>query len=156
MSQSKDKGRKRPASTAKPGKQGTPGTQGKQRSASAARSGVRGPQGPSTAAGRSTTRAASGSRRARFEQVSARPLTALHRLPRWIMVVAPGLFLFGGLVLTGPWALLGALLLLLVGLFLGWLLALAWPRLSGASRMLRLIIIVAIVSLAYFKALGRF
>ena len=72
------------------------------------------------------------------------------------MVVAPGIFLFGGLVLTGPWAALGALLLLLVGAFLGWLLALAWPRLSGASRMLRLIIIVAIIGLAFFKATGRF
>ena len=126
--------------------------------AKAKATGVRGPQGPArpgpTQPGRST--GAPGTARARFEAASAGLLTTLHRLPRWIMVVAPGLFLFGGLVMVGPWAPLGSLLLLLVAAFLAWLLALAWPRLGDGSKMLRLIIIVAIIGLAFFKAVGKF
>ena len=178
-----DSPRKKPASTSAKKAAGSPaktstnaakkadGTPAKKASRPAAKrsdgassiAGVRGPQGPAqppaASGGLPRNLRSTGSispARARLESLSAGPLSTLHRLPRWIMVVAPGLFLFGGLVAVGPWAALGAMLLLLVGAFLGWLLALAWPRLSGGSRMLRLIIIVAILGLAFFKATGRF
>ena len=52
-------------------------------------------------------------------------------MPRWLIVVAPAILLFGGLILTGPLAWLGGILLFVVWLFLAWLTALSWPALDA-------------------------
>ncbi len=83
-------------------------------------------------------------------------LRRLHALPRWLVVVAPALLLFGGLVLTGPFAWIGAVLLLVVAAFLGWLTALSWPAIGPAPRALRVLVVVALVGIAILKAMGRF
>lgn len=80
----------------------------------------------------------------------------MHRMPRWLMVVVPGILLFLGLVLTGSFAWLGGLLLLILAVFLGWLTALSWPAITPASRMLRLLVVVAVAGIAILKLLGRF
>jgi hypothetical protein len=77
-------------------------------------------------------------------------------MPRWIIVVAPAILLFGGLVLTGPLAWLGGLLLLLVWIFIAWLTALSWPALSPASRAFRAIVVLALFGVVVWKLLGRF
>lgn len=64
--------------------------------------------------------------------------------------------LFFGLIQTGGLAWLGALFLLIVAAFLGWLLALAWPVLPTSSRMTRLIVVAAVVGIAILKLMGRF
>lgn len=83
-------------------------------------------------------------------------LVMMHRLPRWALPVGLALALFFGLVLTGTWAWLGALLLLVIAVFLGWLLALSWPMLSGSSRFIRLVVVLAVAGVAVLKVTGNF
>ena len=126
--------------------------------------GVRGPGGPPPPPS-STPRATGGPAprsgapasggRASLERASYPLLLRLRQIPRWIMVVLPGVLLFAGLVMPSSLAWLGGLLLALVGVFLGWLLLLSWPVLGASSKLLRLIVIVAVFGIAFFKAMGR-
>jgi hypothetical protein len=77
-------------------------------------------------------------------------------VPRWLVVIALALALFFGLIQSGSLSWLGGLLLLLVALFLGWLLALAWPVLGGGSKLLRVVVVTAVVGIAILKFVGRF
>jgi len=61
-------------------------------------------------------------------------LLALRRVPQWVVFLVILGCVVGGLLLTGP---LAAALLGVVSLFLGWLLVLAWPRLTEAQRLVR-------------------
>ncbi|MEZ5115823.1 MAG: DUF6703 family protein [Candidatus Nanopelagicales bacterium] len=122
------------------------------------RSGVRGPGGPPPVGppnparygGRTVTPG-----RARFEDASRPWLLRLRRMPTWLVIIAMGLFLFAGLVLTGPLAWLGGLFLLVTAAFLGWLLALSWPVLTTSSRVLRVVVVGMVVGIAVLKFLGR-
>lgn len=124
--------------------------------------GVRGPRGPKRPQQsqrvqpqqRPSQQASSG--RSSFERRSMPLLAWMHALPRWLIVVIPGILLFLGLVLTGSFAWLGGLLLLLLGVFLGWLTALSWPALAPASRMLRALVVLAVFGIGVLKLLGRF
>ena len=90
--------------------------------------GVRGPGGPppppgSAGSGASSERpmmgaqsAAPSTGRKRFEELSFPLIRTLHGMPRWLIVVAPAILLFGGLILTGPLAWLGGILLFVVWL----------------------------------------
>jgi hypothetical protein len=77
-------------------------------------------------------------------------------LPRWLIVVLMGTFLFLGLIQTGNLAWLGGIFLLIVGGFLGWLLALSWPVLTTGRRLTRVIVVAAVLGIAVLKFLGRF
>src|SRR5262245_61583663 len=120
--------------------------------------GVRGPGGPPPvpARGGGPARAprgitgATGARGA-FEDRSRPLLRWMHALPRWIVVIAPAILLFLGLILTGPVAWVGGILLLLVAAFLGWLTALSWPAISPSARLLRVVVVLALVGVAVFK-----
>src|SRR5437867_12592668 len=65
-----------------------------------------------------------GETRQAVERFSARPLVFLHRLPRWILLLAALALLITGFAVPG---LIGAAALLLVAIFLGWLAYLSWP-----------------------------
>jgi hypothetical protein len=97
-----------------------------------------------------------GSPRGNLERASIPILSRLLAIPHWLLVVLIAASLLLGLTLTGPLAILGSLFLLIVGTFLGWLLMLAWPVLSPGRRMIRLVVMLAVVGLAVLKALGRF
>lgn len=97
-----------------------------------------------------------GNSRESLERASIPVLTRLLALPRWIIVVAMGAFLFLGLIQTGNLAWLGGIFLLIVGGFLGWLLALSWPVLTPGRRATRLIVVAAVIGIAALKFLGRF
>jgi hypothetical protein len=130
--------------------------------------GVRGPGGPppapgSTGAGSGSARPMMGSAspapssgRKRFEELSFPLIRTLHGLPRWLIVVAPALLLFGGLVLTGPLAWIGGILLFIVWLFIAWLTALSWPALTPGSRFFRVLVVAALLSVVVLKFMGRF
>lgn len=90
--------------------------------------------------------------RTRFENASRGPLVALNRVPRPLIVIGLAAFLVGGLMLPSPW---GWLALVVLGVFLGWLLALSWPAIPGASRFLRLITVGLVFGAAYLRASGR-
>ena len=80
-----------------------------------------------------------------FAARSRPALERLYRLPRWAVLVVIAALLLGGLLLDGPRAALGGLLLLIVAIFVAWLLALAWPALSNAGRALRSLVVVVLV-----------
>lgn len=91
-----------------------------------------------------------------LQRASLPLLTRLLAMPRWLLVILIASSLLLGLALTGPLAPVGVLFLLIVATFLGWLLMLAWPVLHPGRRMIRLVVVLAVVGLAVLKALGRF
>jgi hypothetical protein len=64
--------------------------------------------------------------------------------------------LFLGLILSGPWAWLGGIALLLVWVFVAWLTALSWPALTPGSRLFRLLVVLALAGVVVLKFMGRF
>jgi hypothetical protein len=87
--------------------------------------------------------------RSSLERASARPLVLLHQLPVWaVPLVLTGL-LVTGLAVPG-W--LGAVALVLVAAFLGWLAALSWPRLGPGTRLLRVAAVVGLLVVAGIQA----
>lgn len=110
--------------------------------------GVRGPGGP--------PKRPSSSGRAALERRSYPVLVSLTRVPRWLLVVLMAVCMVTGLMLSDGLAWLGALLLLVVAFFLGWLLALSWPVIGPGSRALRLLTVVALAGIAVLKATSGF
>jgi hypothetical protein len=94
--------------------------------------------------------------RSKLERRSLPLLLALQRFPRWLIVILMALCLFLGLIQTGGLAWLGGILMLVVAAFLGWLLVLSWPVITPSSRVIRSIVVAAVVGLAILKFLGRF
>ncbi|MCU0278493.1 MAG: hypothetical protein MUF33_13120 [Candidatus Nanopelagicales bacterium] len=92
------------------------------------------------------------SSRTRFEDISRGPLQALNRVPRAIIVIAMAAMLVAGLLAP---AVIGVPLLIVLGLFLGWLLALSWPILPGASRVMRVVTVGLVLGAAFLRATGR-
>jgi hypothetical protein len=89
--------------------------------------------------------------RASLERRSHRPLARLAALPRWSVVVGILVLVVAALIVPG---LVGALLLLVVGALLAWLLALAWPVLGIAGRANRILLLVLVVAYASWKLLA--
>ena len=126
--------------------------------------GIRGPRGPGSTPGGTPSggsqpgRPSSGapaSRRDAFERVSFPLLQTLLSRPRWLVVVTPAILLFVGLVASGPFRWIGGLLLLFTAVLLGWLTALSWPRVAGAQKFIRVVIVLALVGMAVLKFIGR-
>lgn len=90
--------------------------------------------------------------RAKFEDLSRGPLRALNRVPRALIVIGLAAFLVAGLL--APPA-IGSTLLLVLGLFLLWLVALSWPVLPMGSRFMRLITVGLVFGAAALRASGR-
>ena len=94
------------------------------------------------------TPGASDTRRS-LEQSSARPLVLLHQLPVWVVPLLLAALLIAGLVVPG-W--IGAVALVLVAAFLGWLAAVSWPRLTPSGRLLRVAAIAGVLVVAGIQA----
>ena len=94
------------------------------------------------------TPGASDSRR-RIERSSARALVLLHQQPVWLPPVVVALLLVVGLAVPG-W--LGAIALILVAAFLGWLAALSWPQTSTGGRLLRVAAVAGVLVVAIIQA----
>ena len=89
--------------------------------------------------------------RDRLERRSLPILMTLRRVPQWVLFLAVLGCVVGGLLLTGP---LAGALLGVVAVFLGWLLLLAWPRLTRGQRLLRGLSIAVIAGSAIWRVLG--
>ena len=87
--------------------------------------------------------------RSSLERSSARPLVMLHQLPVWVVPIVLAGLLVTGLAVPG-W--LGAVALVLVAAFLGWLAALSWPRLGPGPRLLRVAAVVGLLVIAGIQA----
>lgn len=127
--------------------------------------GVRGPRGPQFQAASNqqptprvpkSPKYSSSPRRAAFERKSYPILAVVTSAPRWLLVVGLGSSLLLGLVLTNDFAWVGAIFLLIVATFLGWLLGLSWPLLSSGRRFLRILVVGALVGMAILKFGGSF
>ncbi|MBA3279450.1 MAG: hypothetical protein H0U22_12195 [Geodermatophilaceae bacterium] len=89
--------------------------------------------------------------RDRLERRSLPVLMTLRRVPQWVLFLVVLGLVVGGLLLTGPVA--GALLGV-VAVFLGWLLLLAWPRLTQGQRLLRGLTIAVIAGSVIWRLLA--
>ena len=123
-------------------------------------SGVRGPGGPQAFRPASPARpSATGPRsprRRRMESLSYPALRTLSRLPRWLVVVLPAVLLLLGLIQTGPLAWLGGVLLSIVFVMLAWLTMLSWPVITPGSRVMRFVVLAALLGITVLKFAGRF
>jgi energy-coupling factor transporter transmembrane protein EcfT len=77
----------------------------------------------------------------------------LHRLPRWVLLVAVFLLLVVGMAGTG-WVAAAGLLVLAVAL--AWFAYLNWPELDGSGRVLRVVALAILVGFALGRGIGRF
>jgi hypothetical protein len=90
----------------------------------------------------------------RLEVFSAPILLFIHSLPRWIFpVFTAGLLLIGLFATNG---IMGGLFLVLVGIVLGWLVALSWPLLTNSTRLMRLGLLLLVFGYAIGRFIGRF
>ena len=119
--------------------------------------GVRGPRGPQGPTGGSPQprRTPPADELTPLQKFSLPFLTRLTRLPKWVLVVGLSAILVLGMIQTGSLAWLGALLLAILALFFLWLLVLSWPAIPASGRVLRAIVVVALVGAAFLKAMGR-
>lgn len=89
--------------------------------------------------------------RERLETASLPFLTRISALPRWApFLVVLGL-LVAGMFIPG-W---GWVFTVVVALFLGWLLALSWPRLTAVERLMRSAVVLLAVVVAVVQATPR-
>lgn len=91
--------------------------------------------------------------RAAVERRSATAVVFLHRMPRWILLVAVFVLLVIGMAGTG-WVAAAGLLVLAAAL--GWFASLNWPALDGSGRVLRLAALAVLVGFALGRGIGRF
>ena len=87
-----------------------------------------------------------------IERASLPLITRLSRLPRsvpFLLMLAP---LVAGVVIGGP---VGFVLMSLAALFVGWILYLSWPRLSGSERIMRLAVLLLAVAMAIVQLSPR-
>jgi O-antigen ligase len=89
--------------------------------------------------------------RVSFERASLPLLTRLSTLPRWVPFLLVLALMVGAVFLPG-W---GWILTALVTVFLAWLLALSWPRLTGVERLMRLAVILLAAAIAVVQANPR-
>ncbi len=83
-----------------------------------------------------------------LETRSVNALIILNRFPRWLLIVIVLALLLGGLFIKGV---VGALLLLVLAAFIGWLLAVSWPVLTPPQRWLRFAVVLLVVGSAVLK-----
>jgi membrane-bound ClpP family serine protease len=83
------------------------------------------------------------------ERFSARPLVFLTQLPRWALLLVVLGLLVSGFAVPG---LIGAVLLLLVAILLGWLAYLSWPSINTSGRAGRVVALACMVVIVVWQA----
>jgi hypothetical protein len=86
-----------------------------------------------------------------FERASLPAVSWLSGLPRFVPFLAVLALLVAGVLLPPP----GCLLVAVVVLLLAWILALAWPRLTGVERLMRVAVIGLVVAVLVTQAFPR-
>ncbi|HEY5186266.1 MAG TPA: DUF6703 family protein [Actinomycetes bacterium] len=88
-----------------------------------------------------------------LEQRSRPWLVRLNAVPRPLLMLVVTAVMALGLFVHGP---VGGILLLLLGLFLGWLLALSWPAIQPVQRGVRMFVTALVLVWGVGKMFGRF
>lgn len=86
-----------------------------------------------------------------FERASLPALTAISRIPRFVPFLAILGMVVAGLFIPG-W---GWVLIAVVTVFLAWIGALAWPRLSMPERLMRVAVVVMMAAITITQAAPR-
>lgn len=73
-------------------------------------------------------------------------------MPKALVVIGLAAFLVGGLLLPPA---IGGVLLVVLGLFLLWLVALSWPILPTGSRVMRVLTVALVLGAAMLRLTGR-
>jgi hypothetical protein len=87
-----------------------------------------------------------------IERASLPLITRLSSLPRVVPFLLMLALLVGGVVVGGP---VGFVLMGLAAVFVGWILYLSWPRLSGSERIMRSAVLLLAVVLAVVQLFPR-
>lgn len=93
------------------------------------------------------TPGATGLRR-EVERRSAASLVYLHQLPRWVLPLVLVAVLITGFAVPG-WG--GAAAFAVLAALLGWFSYLSWPSLTGTTRLLRAVVITAVLVAAIYQ-----
>lgn len=88
----------------------------------------------------------------RLQQISAPVLLFIHSLPRFVFPLFTAAILLGGLFATN--SIIGGTLLVVLGLILGWLIALSWSLLTPTAQIVRSIMLVVVFGYAFSRLLG--
>jgi hypothetical protein len=83
--------------------------------------------------------------RASIERASLPLVTRISTLPRVVPFLILLALLVTGVVIAGP---VGVALMGLAALFVGWVLYLSWPRLTGTERIMRFAVLLLAVAMA--------
>ena len=81
-----------------------------------------------------------------LHKISAPALLFIHSMPRVVFPLFTAAILLGGLFATN--SLVGGGLLILLGLILGWLIALSWSLLTPSSRLVRSFMLIVVFGYA--------
>ena len=79
-------------------------------------------------------------------------MTKLSELPRLVPFLLLLALLILGVVISGP---VGFVLMAVAAAFVGWVLYLSWPRLSGSERIMRFAVLLLAVALAVVQLFPR-
>lgn len=90
----------------------------------------------------------------KFEKWSAPVLLFIHGLPTWAFPLFTATLLLTGLFVTN--GLVGGILLILLGIVLGWLVALSWRLLAPTARVIRILMLLVTFLYAAGRISGRY
>lgn len=88
-----------------------------------------------------------------LQRLSTPILVRLHGLPRWLFPFLTALLLVGGLLIGNT--IIATTLLALLTLILLWLVALSWPILATVARIMRLLVLAALLYVTISRARGQ-
>ena len=86
--------------------------------------------------------------RERIEKKSAAPLVFIRQLPSAVVPVAAALLLGVGIAVRGAG---GAVCLLILAAFLGWIGYISWPSADSRGRSVRVVVIATLVAFAAWQ-----
>jgi hypothetical protein len=87
-----------------------------------------------------------------IERASLPLIASMSRLPRAVPFVLLLALLVAGVVISGPF---GFVLMGVAAAFVGWILYLSWPRLTGTERTMRSAVLLLAVVLALVQLVPR-
>lgn len=90
--------------------------------------------------------------RSSVERASLPLITRLSHLPRVVPFLLMLALLVAGVVIAGP---AGFVLMAVAAAFVGWILFLSWPRLSGSERIMRFAVFLLALALAVVQLFPR-
>ncbi len=88
----------------------------------------------------------------KLHEISAPILLFIHSLPRVVFPLFTAALLLGGLFAKN--STIGGVLLLSVGLILGWLIALSWQLLTPTARVVRSLVLFVTFGYAFSRIFG--